>query len=85
MKLKSMAVALICLLSVGCSQGPDFSGPVKVKSKSTAYGVTEYKLEADQGNRGKGWGSVLFNAPVGFAEVGDTIVFKDGALMVSKD
>ena len=68
----------------GCSQGPDFSEPVTIRYKATSYGVTDYELEYDQGNRGSGWGTVKFSAPVDFAEVGDTVVFKDGALVAIK-
>lgn len=78
-------IAIMCLALTGCSQGPDFSIPSTVESKSSYDDQTAvYKIKGSAGVRGGGFGSIKFKAPLNFANVGDIIEFKEGVFMITK-
>jgi hypothetical protein len=84
---KGLIVGLMCVLSAGCSQGPDFSKPSVIDYKEQSKyepGIALYGIDGSDGVRGEGLGSIRFKAHSDFAEIGDSIVFKNGVLAAVK-
>ena len=87
--MRLFKLLFVSFLLVSCSQGPEFSKPSRVQTKRMHIDgkkvSAEYTLTSDnEGVRGKNNGTVIFIAPVDFADVGDTIICNDGVITTDK-
>lgn len=82
--MKVLIITIAVLIIVSCSQPPDFSKEVIVMSvnvKSQRSKSALYKLRETDGTGIMNGIPTLFNAPITFATVGDTLVFKNNKLI----